>query len=474
MSRVKSRRRRVAVASSRLKGFLSFQELFQNALRNGWKVIRSGWSAGSNRVSATNPTQYPLLSTTMSKPNVTIDITSPGIGTGAALWVTDSGNWYGVVTSQELSVGTGNCGTYAAVDNCGARNACIATGGAFSGNVPWSNPSYCSGGWYTNNCTVGSNASNCSGGWYANTCTVGSNANNCVAGTNAGYYDYCKIYGPSSYHCGTTTEGRQRYDNCKTGGNCVGTGGNCRTFGNCLVYGSYYISCCKAYNAYNSCGYTNPCVGGYIYWTVEVPNSCCRGGWVDGTPNPCISGSPSSPNNCVTGSPGYYDECRYGSPSSPNNCVTGSPGYYDECRYGQPAASGNFYFSGDSYNPCGAGSNCIQTGGNCTNYLDTYPRQIKVFRYASNVLTQVASQTLDSITNYPIIRSLRVVITNATKGGSTATITTKTYSDALFTNQIGADFIHQATGLKINTNYGIIANPSTYNEDISAQSVSIY
>ena len=388
----------------------------------------------------------------MSKPNVTIDITSPGIGTGAALWVTDSGNWYGVVTSQELSVGTGNCGTYAAVDSCGARNACIATGGPYSGNVPWSNPSYCSGGWYANNCTAGSNASNCSGGWYTNNCTVGSNANNCVAGTNQSYWSNCAIYGPSASQCGTTTEGRQRYDNCKTGGNCVGTGGNCRSYGNCLVYGSYYISCCKAYNAYNSCGYRNPCVGGYIYWTVEVPNSCCQFGQIAGTPNPCL----------------------YGMPSTPNNCVTGSPGYYDECRYGQPAASGNYFFSGDSYNPCGAGSNCIQTGGNCTNYLDTYPRQIKVFRYASNVLTQVASQTLDSITNYPIIRSLRVVITNATKGGSTATITTKTYSDALFTSQIGADMIHQATGLKINTNYGIIANPSTYNQDISAQSVSIY
>jgi len=86
----------------------------------------------------------------------------------------------------------------------------------------------------------------------------------------------------------------------------------------------------------------------------------------------------------------------------------------------------------------------------------------------------VASQTLDSLTSYPVIRSLRVIITNAAKGGSTATVTTKTYSDALFTNQIGSDLIHQATGLKINTNYGIIANPSSYNQDISAQSVSIY
>ena len=62
---------------------------------------------------------------------------------------------------------------------------------------------------------------------------------------------------------------------------------------------------------------------------------------------------------------------------------------------------------------------------------------------------------------------------NATKGGSTATITTKTYSDLLFTNQIGTDFVHQATGLKINTNYGIIANPISYNQNISVQQVLI-
>ena len=448
-------RRRTVVSSSRLKGFLSFQELFQNTLRNGWKVIRSGWTASSNRVSASNPDQYPLLSTPMSSANVTIDITSPGIGTGAALWVTDSGNWYAVVTSQEISAGTGNCGTYTPVDNCGARNGCIATGGPYSGVSSWSNPSYCSGGWNANNCSAGPNISYCSGGW---------NANNCSGGTYASYFSYCAIYGPSASQCGTTTTPHQRYDNCKTGGNCVATGGNCKGFGNCLVYGSYYVSCCKnGYNAYNSCAYLNPCVGGYIYWTTEEPNSCCQFGEIPGTYDPCYYGSPAT-----------YDACLTGTPSNTNPCLNGSYANYDACLTGTPAQSGNWFYSGDSYNPCGAGQNCVQTGGNCASYQDTYPRKIKIFKYASNVLTQVASQTLDSLTSYPAIRSLRVVITNATKGGSSATITAKTYSDALFTNQIGPDLIHQATGLKINTNYGIIANPSAYNQDISAQSVSIY
>jgi hypothetical protein len=462
-------RRRAVVSSSRLKGFLSFQELFQNTLRNGWKVIRSGWTAGSSSVSASNPTQYPLLSTTMSKPNVTIEITSPGIGTGAALWVTDSGNWFAVVTSQELSAGSGTCDTYSAINNCGARNACVATGGPYSGSYFVDVGYQCINTYQyqiPNNCTSGTNANNCVAGTNANNCTSGTNANNCTYGTNAGYsyIDNCGYISYSAAYCGYYTLPHQYYDNCKTGGNCKG-------YGYCLVYGSYYISCCTGYNA---------CVGGYIYWTTQEPNTpCCAPKTinVDGTPNNCLYGSPGTLNNCL-----------YGSPGTPNDCISGSPGTLNNCLYGSPGGTGTancsccgrtpqdirqVNYSGDSYNPCGAGDNCIATGGNCTHYQDTYPRKIKIFKYVSNVLTEIASQTLDSLTSYPVIRSLKVTITNATKGGSTATITTKTYSDLLFTNQIGTDFVHQATGLKINTNYGIIANPSSYNENISVQKVLI-
>jgi len=452
-------RRRAVVVSSRLKGFTSFQELFQNTLRNGWKVIRSGWTAGSNRVSASNPTQYPLLSTTMSKPNVTIDITSPGIGTGAALWVTDAGNWFAVVTSQELSMGTGNCDTYTPVDNCGAGQNCIPTGGPYNYQYNYDFGSNCINSVTNSNPAIPASFNNWS-------CSC-MNANNCQAGqVPAGDYCYqsnCANIAYNAYYCGWVTVPHQYYDNCKTGGNCVASGGNCRSYGNCLVYGSYYISCCKAYNAYNSCAYLNPCVGGYIYWTTEESAApCCAPGQV------CTQQYTQS--NCATGSPGYsycgycgYDPGQSAgfTTNSCSCCATNAP----DVRL----VNG----SGDSYNPCGARNGCIATGGNCTHYQDTYPRKVKIFKYVSNVLSEVTFQTLDSLTSFPIIRSLRVIVTNAVKGGSTATVTVKAYSDTLFTNQIGTDFIHQATGLKINTNYGIIANPSTYNEDISAQQVSI-
>lgn len=458
-------RRRSVVVSSRLKGFTSFQELFQNTLRNGWKVIRSGWTAGSNRVSASNPTQYPLLSTTMSKPNVTIDITSPGIGTGAALWVTDAGNWFAVVTSQEVSTGTGNCDTYSPVDNCGAGQNCVPTGGPYNYSYLYDFGSNCINSVTTSNPAIPASYNN-----YVCNCQY---ANNCVSGTNTGNtvnvcnYDYCANISYSGAVCGYYTLAHQYYDNCKTGGNCVATGGNCKGFGNCLVYGSYYVSCCKnGYNAYNSCAYLNPCVGGYIYWTTQEPNTpCCVAG------NYCYSyTNTGNPNPCVSGSAGYYycGACGF-DPGQSAGSTTNSCSCCGTNSSDVRVVNG----SGDSYNPCGARNACQATGGNCTHYQDTYPRKVKIFKYISNVLSEVTFQTLDSVTSFPIIRSLRVIVTNAVKGGSTATVTVKAYSDTLFTNQIGSDFIHQATGLKINTNYGIIANPSSYNEDISAQQVSI-
>jgi hypothetical protein len=456
MSRFKTRRRKVASVSSRLKGFLSFQELFQSGLRNGWKVVRPGWGVSANKAGASNPTQYPLLSTTMSKPNVTIEITDPGIGTGAALWVTDSGNWYGVVTSQEISTGTGNCGTFSAINNCGTTNPCIATGGSYT------NSGYEDFGYQCINTQVYAwNGTPASNGNASNSCP---NGNNCAPGeVYAGYYySSCANISYSAGYCGYVTEGRQRYDNCKTGGNCAGTGGNCKTYAWCGPPTLTSVKCCNAWNYYNPCGTTNPCVGGYIYWTVEVSQApCCVGGYVDYyTNDPCATGSVST-NNAF----GYCGSDA-GSPagSVTNNC---------SCCGRTAQDIRLVLYPQDSYNPCGSGGNCVQTGGNCTSYQDTYPRKIKIFKYVSNVLTEVASQTLDSLTSYSVIRSLRVTVSNAVKGGSTATITTKTYSDTLFTNQIGSDFIHQATGLKVNTNYGIIANPSSYNQDISAQKVSI-
>ena len=46
-------KRKSVVASSRKKAFLSFQDLFQNNLRSGWKFIRGSWVAASSVATST-------------------------------------------------------------------------------------------------------------------------------------------------------------------------------------------------------------------------------------------------------------------------------------------------------------------------------------------------------------------------------------------------------------------------------------
>ena len=206
-------KRKSVVASSRKKAFVSFQDLFQSGFKSGWKFVRGSWRASSNvATSNTAPAQYPLVSVPMTSPNVTISIKNPGIGTGAALWVTDSGDWWGLVSSQVLSTGTGACGNFNAYNPCGGTNPynpcgstnpynpcpngsgnCIPTGGTCAGT----------GG----NCN--STSGNCVG-----------TGGNCVATPASG--GNCAVTGGNCNQTGGTCN-----SNPSSGGNCISSGGNC-------------------------------------------------------------------------------------------------------------------------------------------------------------------------------------------------------------------------------------------------------
>ena len=455
MARRAARRSRAAVvASSRAKAFASFTDQFSSSLRSGWKTVRSGWGYENNKVASILPAAYPLISAPIKNSDVTITLKNPGIGTGAALWVTDSGNWWAIVTEQEQSVGTGDCSSSNPVNNCGAGGNCGTVDNRYAyyydfGNQCVNTYSYNNG----NNC-VGGNVCQAGPVCVATNVCVGGNA---CQGGNVCVGDY--VYTTHQY-----------YDNCKTGGNCVATGGNCKGWGNCLVYGSYYVSCCKnGYNTYNACAYLNACVGGYIWWSTYNYDSCaytyydnCKTfGWDN-----C---SYTTVDNCAWT---YQSNCAY---SNYENCVTGSPGTsaIGNCSCCSRTEQDIRLVSGGYIDYCGFTNACIATGGECTGHYDTYPRYIKIYKYVSNILTEVASQTVDAVTSFTPIRALKVTVSNSVKGGSSATVTTKAYSDTNMTAQIGSDFIHQATGLKITTNYGIIAKPSSYNQNISVEQVSI-
>ena len=357
---------------SRLKSFLTFTDVFANAFKSGWKVIRSGWSAGANVVSSAT-TDYPISTVKMANENVTISLMDPGTGTGAALWVSDGGNWWSVVSKQEQCSGCGSCTSVAAYNPCGYTNPCIATGGTV-------NPCVATGG-YTNPCIAT--------GGYTNPSSYSSCGATNPYVCNPIYYTFspgfytCSMYNPSGFcKFGFFTPGST---NGPYGGNCSG--------GNCLgvfTPGTYVP--------------VNPCGSGGTYVPV----------------NPCGSGGNTNP-----------------------------------------------------YNPCGSGGNCVGTGGNCLSYANTYPRYIRVYKYVSNAITQMASITIDSLTSFPVLRGLKVYITNASKQNSTATITAKAYSDTSMVTQIGNDLVYSATGVNIITNYGIIASDSAYNQALTIKEVDI-
>jgi len=208
------KRRKIQVITSRLKAFNTFFDAFTSALNSAWKIINGSWASSSNTAYSSTPaSSYPLATVPMAKSNVTAQIETAGQGTGIALWVTDSGNWWGVVSGQD---GATSC-------NCQTCYTCNAYGGATC--YQWSNPQCvyttveyaCS---WSNACT--GNCSNCckwstkgacsgycgsccqwSGAVTANCfyyyCSATFNPGNCTAANP----DYC--ISSSSYACNCQT-----------------------------------------------------------------------------------------------------------------------------------------------------------------------------------------------------------------------------------------------------------------------------
>lgn len=207
MSKGRSRNRANIIAS-RLKAFAFFSDSFTSSLSNSWKIRRGTWTSNSNKAStSTIASDYPLATVKMSKANVTAQIQSADQGAGIALWVTDSGNWWGVATGTS---GATNC-------NCSTCNyyACNAS---------------------TTNC----NSFGCLGG---NTDCTSATYPNC----NGGVTD-CTAYG---YYCASYNAYNSKN---KTGGNCALYQLRCNAY-------SFY--CYMGWNSYQCNAYTYTCNSGY-------------------------------------------------------------------------------------------------------------------------------------------------------------------------------------------------------------------
>lgn len=182
-------RSRTKVATSRLKAFSNFSESF-NSLSSSWKTLRGSWYASSGSGStSTSASSYPIAVVKMSKSNITASAKSTTPGTGIAIWATDSGNWWGVVTGQSSATEC-NCQT---CSTCNAYQCNAYQCNAYQCNASYTVCNY----WVPLQCEnyVGGNCST----FNSPTCAT-YNASNCRAWANYSSY-LCGQFGTSCGEC---------------------------------------------------------------------------------------------------------------------------------------------------------------------------------------------------------------------------------------------------------------------------------
>jgi|SaaInl3SG_22_DNA_1037383.scaffolds.fasta_scaffold02144_10 hypothetical protein len=199
------------VSSSVRKFFFDFFERGNTtnglgASPNGglWDILRGAFKIdGFAAVSDTDPSQYPLAKINIADPDVDISLFGVSNGTGAALWVTDAGDWFAVGIDQHPVECNCDYGT-----ECNRWNSSNVTG------------------YYTFE-SGGRNAYNFASGQYCQTVESG--------GRNANYQRYC-------YY--VTSCSRYAYD---------------PGYGQVCVSWSRTLQCINAIYSYNAPNYSTTC-----------------------------------------------------------------------------------------------------------------------------------------------------------------------------------------------------------------------
>lgn len=204
-----------------------------------WTALRGTWGISTNKAStATSPSSYPLATIDMPKQDVTIDLLDTANGTGAALWVTDSGNWWGLAIDQETVTTYSTCNA----SNCNAyvyTSYSYCSGGFTSTCNAYNSPSCTSGAflYYTYFCNS-YNASNCSA-FNTSTCSAYNSGKTCKS-YNA---STCKAYNVSNCNAYNTP-----LSACTFG---PPPSSNCNAYSaNCISYTTVFYTYCSAFYDY--------------------------------------------------------------------------------------------------------------------------------------------------------------------------------------------------------------------------------
>lgn len=212
---------RMFLASTLAQGRKVFRDTFNRADvseigrasdGSAWNVLRGSWSILGNKSKAADA-NYPLISQNMLTSNADISLYGTSTGSAAALWVTDSGNWWAVGLVQEPT--DCNCTYYYntyyyyTASTCSGTNTGTWNGVSCSGTT---NVLTCTGG-YVQLCSGTWNVSTCNNYAYNNTnktnrCSGSNNGSNCnqyYTGCQ-GYTESwtCVVWSPSTQNSGNT------------------------------------------------------------------------------------------------------------------------------------------------------------------------------------------------------------------------------------------------------------------------------
>jgi len=376
-----------------------------------WENIRPGFSISSNKAAASNPSEYPLAAIEFPSSNVSVSLSGVDQGSSAALWVTDSGNWWAVGIDQAPT--TCNCQTGS---NCES----------FSGG----------------NCAAfASSGGNCSGNF---TLLAGD----CRANTQPPAY--CTTWGTNTGTCRAWTlpEGNCReivQTNCRssTGGTCrLRNNGNCRSTnaGNCRLWNSGRQRFCRAWNIGNCAAWnTTNCIG-WNTFTCNAWNTRCVA--FNTRTNVCSAWN--TRNNFCSG---FFTPPAFCSAWNTRETVCNGASYNFL----------SFNCTGNSYNTI----NCTQFREFTFGCQTCYPQYIRLFQSVNSTVTEIFNWTVSSI-----IGSFRVK-TNKDQ------LTIQSYSDANHVTKIGSDIIFTPTGVAITPKFGILLKPSSFNQGTAIDGIQI-
>jgi hypothetical protein len=163
------------------------------ASRRKWSFLRGTWGVSSSKLTtSTAASSYPVTVVDALSPDIKIELKDIGQGVGAAIWVTDSGNWWAAAPQQESQ--NCNCSTSYYSCNC---NTCSSS---------YCSSYFCSCGNSNYSVTCSYNPPSCE--WldcqtqYGNFCSSRYANGNCSEYTQISWQDcFCAFYYSGNYTC---------------------------------------------------------------------------------------------------------------------------------------------------------------------------------------------------------------------------------------------------------------------------------